>query len=328
MVKFKLKSCLILLSLLLVLLWLIFKKMDLFDSKNVENNYSDKKFKTFFAPDTIDTWPYVSNTNFLLLSDYIYVFDEKTIQIDQLKNNDIIFVQNNLINEFFLNIFTKINSKFILITSHGDVPDTNEQHLKYLNDDKLLVWFASNPPIVHNKMIPIPIGLDPKCYQPLKIKILKKVMALNKTIPWIKRKYLLYINLSPGNGPGTQERLAVISQYKGFKNVFISTNRIKYRTYLKHLQNSKYVICPRGGGLDSYRVYESILMGSIPIVKNTTLSPIYSESTVLVVSDLTKLTVDILENPSSYIKNMNFSKEIVMMKTWQNKINSFKNYYI
>ena len=95
MVKFKLKSLLILLSLLLVLLWIIFKKMDLFDSKNVENNYSDKKFKTFFAPDTIDTWPYVSNTNFLLLSDYIYVFDEKTIQIDQLKNNDIIFVQNN-----------------------------------------------------------------------------------------------------------------------------------------------------------------------------------------------------------------------------------------
>jgi len=118
------------------------------------------------------------------------------------------------------------------------VPDTIENHIKYLNDEKLIVWFASNPSIEHKKMVPIPIGIDPKCYQPLKIRTLKKVLALNKSIPWSKRKYLLYINLSPGNGPDTKERLAVINRYKGFKNVLKIQKRIKYRTYLKHVQNS------------------------------------------------------------------------------------------
>ena len=61
-------------------------------------------------------------------------------------------------------------------------------------------------------------------------------------------------------------------------------------------------------------------MGSIPIVKNTTLVPIY-----LVVSDLTKLSVDILDNLNLHIKNMSFSMELLMMKYWQNKIFSYIN---
>ena len=99
MVRLKFKSLLTLLS--FGLLCLILEKSDIFIKK--PNN---RKFKTFFAPDLIDTWPYISNTQFLLLSDYIYVYDENTIKLDRIKNNEIILVQNNLINDFFSKFYS------------------------------------------------------------------------------------------------------------------------------------------------------------------------------------------------------------------------------
>jgi len=62
MVRFKFKSALALLSFGLV--WLFLERMNLF---KLNKETANRKFKTFFAPDSIDTWPYVSQTNFLLL---------------------------------------------------------------------------------------------------------------------------------------------------------------------------------------------------------------------------------------------------------------------
>lgn len=61
-------------------------------------------------------------------------------------------------------------------------------------------------------------------------------------------------------------------------------------------------------------------LGSIPIVINSTLYPIYKETTSLVLGDFKHLTSDMLNQPELYIKNMNFSNKILMMKTWIKKI--------
>ena len=37
-------------------------------------------------------------------------------------------------------------------------------------------------------------------------------------------------------------------------------------TFYKNLNNSKYVICPRGNALDSFRFYDTIYSGAIPII--------------------------------------------------------------
>jgi len=103
----------------------------------------------------------------------------------------------------------------------------------------------------------------------------------------------------------------------------IQTERVDYPTYVNHIGNSKYVLCPRGNGLETLRFHEAVLMGSIPIVEHSILDDLYSKTTSLIVNKFTDLNVQILYNPQD-IKNMNFSKDILYMKYWLNEIKKYK----
>ena len=94
---------------------------------------------------------------------------------------------------------------------------------------------------------------------------------------------------------------------------------------MNNIGNSKYVLCPRGNGLDTHRFYETILMGAIPIVENSTLYPIYKQATVLVIDSFKNLNQHMLDNPHLYIENMSFSRYILMADTWLQIIESFKS---
>ena len=235
-------------------------------------------------------------------------------------NGDILFVKTDLCEQFFTVDYPKIRHKFILLTHNSDHP-ANVIHSKYLNDNKLIAWFAQNPGFEHNKLIPIPIGFENPIWFPIKLKYIRNVKESN-LIPWNKRKYLLYINFNSNTNPKAREYL--LSLYSNIPNVFINKQRVDYSTYMSHIENSKYVLCPRGNGLDTHRYYETILMGSIPVVENSTLYPIFIQSTTLILSSFKDLTVDILSNPKSFIKNMEFSKKILLMQTWINQIENYR----
>ena len=113
------------------------------------------------------------------------------------------------------------------------------------------------------------------------------------------------------------------SYFKNLTNVLIS-GRVSYDIYLSHLENSKYVLCPRGNGLDTHRFYETVLMGAIPVVENSTLYPIQKETSVLILDNFRHLTSQILENPQKFVNNLDFSKEILNMDYWWKKIEKIR----
>ena len=162
----------------------------------------------------------------------------------------------------------------------------------------------------------MPIGFENTCWKPSHINFIRKVKT-NDLIPWYKRKYLLYLNFNSGTNPGSREYL--INYFKNFTNVLIS-GRVSYDVFLSHLENSKYVLCPRGNGLDTHRFYETVLMGSIPVVENSTLYPIHKETSVLILDNFRNLTINLLENPQKHVTNLEFSKEILYMDYWWKKI--------
>ena len=87
------------------------------------------------------------------------------------------------------------------------------------------------------------------------------------------------------------------SDYLTYKGALCFTNpeTINRREYYYNLLNrSKFVICPVGTGVDTHRVYESILFGAIPIVKTSFLDPLYSKLPVLIVNEWTDVTTELL----------------------------------
>ena len=70
-----------------------------------------------------------------------------------------------------------------------------------------------------------------------------------------------------------------------------------YNNYFNKLLSSKFSICPRGCGIDSYRVYDSILCKCIPIMlKNGEYYKNFEGWPILFIDDYEDLTEDFLEN--------------------------------
>ena len=80
----------------------------------------------------------------------------------------------------------------------------------------------------------------------------------------------------------------------------------------------------RGNGLDTHRLYETLLMGAIPVVENSTLYPIYKEATILVVENFRRLTAEILNQPEIYINDMSFSRKILYFDTWWQRVEEYR----
>ncbi len=69
-------------------------------------------------------------------------------------------------------------------------------------------------------------------------------------------------------------------------------------------------------------------MGSIPIVENSLLNPIFEKTTSLILNNFTDLTPYMLQNPGLFIKDMTFSKKILFFDNWLQSIDAFKLKFI
>jgi hypothetical protein len=290
--------------------------------QNAKEIYYGGDKKRYFNQTSIrtDSLPYVTGDTFRLFSDYVYDQLEITIPKNfDLIQDAIIFVKTDFLNDFFERYFKFIKTRIILITQNSDYPIT-AKFQKYLKEPRLKAWFAQNPELVHEKLVPIPIGFINAHFFGEYNKILNEVRK-GSLKPWSERKHSLYINFDKNTNLAAREQFLNFSTK--FKNTF-KPERVDARTFFSHLNESKFVLCPRGNGLDTIRFYETILMGAIPIVESSTLDPIYEGSTVLVLKSLSDLTQEMLDSPHLYVKNMNFPKNIILMETWLKKIYAFR----
>lgn len=74
--------------------------------------------------------------------------------------------------------------------------------------------------------------------------------------------------------------------------------------YANYLQRSKFVACPEGAGLDSYRVWEVIYSGAIPIVQNSYMNQRYAQLLpMLLVNNFGEVTQELLSDKYNTYQN-------------------------
>ena len=231
-------------------------------------------FRRYFTMDSTGTLPYVSGSNLLLISDF--VFDDHVRNVlplrGRMRNGDIIFLQTYHLEPFFNIVYPRIKCKFILITHNAD-RETDPMYAKYLNDDKFVAWLGQNAGFFHPKFLLLPIGFENTYWFPLKIKYIRNVTRKN-LIPWKDRKYSIYFNFNANTNMAARGKLMNIYSER-FKDAFFTKERVSFTKYMDTIGNSRFVFCPRGNGIDTHRFYETVLMGAIPVVENSTLFSIF-----------------------------------------------------
>lgn len=210
---------------------------------NLITSFSLYFISNHYIGNELEKWgiPVKTNSNDIL----------KNNNIDTIKNMDILFVQNNFFDIFINNYLPQIKVKFILITGQWHLPQLhiNEKTTSLLNDSRIHKWFSQNPIFKHEKYIPFPYGLN---------------YGYNLNDPEIKiyANELLNINNNKNNNiinlPMNYE---TNSCRKIFEKIPYTTNEEFY----KLINDFKFILSPIGDRDETYRHWEAIGLGTIPI---------------------------------------------------------------
>jgi hypothetical protein len=221
------------------------------------------------------------------------------------------------------------SEKFVLVSGNedttipDDIPELSKQILESPN---LIHWFSQNlNKLDNNKLSAIPIGLH---YHVLSQKNSewgpkkspeeqeKYIISLN-TKPFYERNIKIYCNFKNtirGRYGATNRKDAIDNIPKDL--LIIEEDYIKLDDTLRNMSYCAFVASPLGNGLDCHRTWETLVLGSIPIVKTSILDNLYKELPVLIVNNWSDVNKELLEKTVELFKTIKFNYEKLKLKYW------------
>jgi len=146
-------------------------------------------------------------------------------------------------------------------------------------------WYLSNTMVQEDSIIGLPFGVN---------------QGASEIIPTIKRydfedkENLAYINWQNY----TDERWRLKSQFISRELPWATvreTSDLEVEEFLDEIARHVYVLCPQGNGVDTYRFWETLYLGSIPIVIDCPLVRYFSGLPMLVISQWGDITPGLLK---------------------------------
>jgi hypothetical protein len=270
------------------------------------------------------SYPFIGGDTFRALADHVY--DEtKETDLTLLNYGETVYVKPDKFGQFFTNTFNSIRTPFVIVSHNSDY-NAPAGYKQYLNDPKLLAWFAVNPDLKnHTKLIPTPLGVANRHLIHGNIDHLTNAF-LNHRKPWSNRSIFLYVSFLIENNRVQREK--ALAQALLIKDAKIQKEKVPFEMYLQQLGDAKFILSPPGNGRDCHRTWEALLMGAVPIVLPSEIDPLFDQLPVIIINDWSQLTENLLlsYNASSYnVSSYNtLVPEVLSARYWRNKLLSYR----
>lgn len=259
--------------------------------------------------------PFISGDAFRYYADHIFDETDTSLNPKSIQPYETIFVKTDYLHLFFQKIHPMIESPYILITHNSD-DEAPGIFYPYLEDPLLIAWFGQNATRTdHPKMHPIPIGIANRYWDHGQGSAIENLTNSTK-------EHLLYLNISVATYP--QERTEVHSLLKEQNFVFSGRPGTHFYQYMQELSQSKFVASPRGNGLDTHRLWEALYAGAYPIVKHSSLDPLYEDLPVLIIENWNQITEKFLEENYNKIKQKKLDSKKLQIQYWFDLIDLHK----
>jgi hypothetical protein len=227
---------------------------------------------------------------------------------NNVKDNDIIFVKANLLPQFFHHLYGRIQKRFILLTGVSDV-DIPPHAAKLLEEGKIIRWIGCNLCFQHPKVVKIPIAFEetercrggPSTGEGGDQQLLSELRDGRRAVGEKTCKLLV---THMGNTHASRGQMKDIFAGKEFAHFM---GKMDFESYMKTIDEYRFVLCPRGCGTDTHRFWEVLLMGSIPVVEKDGLWDLYDNFPCVIVDKFANVSRELLE---SYILNEEKQKNV------------------
>jgi len=287
--------------------------------------------------------PFISTDLFLLYSNIIL---DKPYNVSKIawtihsKEKPIIFIEIYFLN-YYLPLLLKVKRPFVIVTISNDdmcVPyysykDHVKEHLHHrlLAQPYLLRWFTKNPCIIHPKLSPVPLG--PKWQYTSNhyfgedkaptLAILHRHCMTPFENFHSKKPSLLYFHFSqttfePFYRPHQKMREHVLEICQ---TRFPLSTPTDFENYIIDLRQHRFCLCPPGRGLDTHRTWESLMVGTIPIVIRSPLDSLYDQLPVLIIDDWEILTPEYLEEQYAEMRTRTYDFASLYAPYWKKRLN-------
>ena len=219
-------------------------------------------------------------------------------------------------------IYPPKNKLEMIVSGHSDYPITDEMVDYY----QPKIWFTVNKQTNRKSVFSLPLGITNNTNESRLHPIygnLDCMMSVMKEK--IKNKNLVYMNINISTYP--IERQIVWDLLNGKEWVTVGTvdNSIQGRTkFLRDIKAHLFVVCPRGNGLDTHRLWETLYMGSIPIVKKDIGYAEFEDLPICFVNEWKEVTREWLECERKRIMKKEWNMDKLKISYWIDKINNMK----
>jgi len=255
--------------------------------------------------------PFISGDTFRKYSDHLIEKDNK-IDLSKIEENDVVFVESDLLDQFFRNILPRISKKIILISHNGDI-NIDSSFLPFINE-KITMWYAQNKITENSKIEFLPIGLENARFNTNGIVSNFLTNKYNK--PHLN-KILVGFSLSTN----FKSRTNCFENLKNGPNTLQIENKLSNSDYFEMLKSTRFVASPEGNGFDCHRTWEAIYLNCIPVLLKNNFTKNLINLPVLILDDWKEFNLFSEEKLNKlYYEIISKDKSMAYFEFWKNKI--------
>lgn len=140
---------------------------------------------------------------------------------------------------------------------------------------------------------------------------------------------LVYMNFAIHTYPVERQRVWDMFKDKQWVTSEQPENSLDGRKrFLQNARNHSFVLCPRGNGIDTHRLWETLYMGSIPIVIRDITHSNWTDLPILFVDSWEEVSEQRLINELKRFQNTHWNMEKILIGYWIERINNeSRNHY-
>ena len=228
-----------------------------------------------------------------------------------VKENDIIFCNTEVV-ELLFESLKSVNTlhNLKLITHQSDRAITKKLFNK--KPSCISHWYSTNVSYENPKLTPIPLGVnDFTFFDYMNEEILNNYFYNEKNS--VERLGKLYLNF---NFNTNRRERSNLYEFFGKKDWAVVEYPDKDPAkYYENIKKYKFVLCPWGNGYDTYRFWESLYLGAIPITKNHKSYNNFKDFPAIFINNYKTLNIE------SLYQKENLVEEKLNIIYWINLIN-------
>jgi len=227
---------------------------------------------------------YLHGDRFVGLADWAFNNDASMKDCQFGGRDGVVFCCTHYVEKIF-EVMRGQPHQFVLITHNSDWNVKEELYAK--KPSNVVHWFAQNVLVDKHDLIPIPIGFERQGLA--KDRDVAGTMQAQMKAGRPGRQKWCYLNISPSTNDA--ERLHVLRALRWkFHFVTARTRRVSYTTYVSEMASHRFVVSPPGNGVDCHRTWESLYLGSIPIVKDSVCMRAFAPVGLMGVPDISEIS--------------------------------------